>query len=267
MPQFSNEQIRKAVSETESKITFHTDFDNDFLKRVFSTSHDVYTKRLEFSGITGHKRVLDAGSGFGQWTLALSESNEHVHAIDINIVRLKVLKQLQSELGINSIFPTVGQLNELPYEKNFFDAAFCYGAVFFGDWKKNVSELLRVTKPGATLYLNANSLAWYIYNLIEGHNDSSDFSTRKMAYKTLKHTLYHQLGFKFSQMSQSEPEDQQSFIFPKSLVKHLKKCGGKVLFIGPDGRCGPETTDLPIQFFPAKKYGFTNIYEVIVKKL
>jgi len=55
-----------------------------FLERVYGGGFEKYSTRLSQHGFRGFCRVLDAGCGFGQWTLALSWMNQSVEAVDIS---------------------------------------------------------------------------------------------------------------------------------------------------------------------------------------
>ena len=45
--------------------------DKLFIQRVFSKGLDSYINRLEAIGFTKKSKVLDAGCGYGQWSIAL----------------------------------------------------------------------------------------------------------------------------------------------------------------------------------------------------
>ena len=175
--------------------------------------------------------------------------------------RIGVLSRLRSLLGIRSLYTNIGGLDQLPFQENTFDATFCYSAVFFGNWRRIIAELLRVTRPGGSLYVGGNgAIGWYLYNLIEGHKNSEDFSTRRMAWDTFMHTLGVRWGRAFGAY-------RQSVIPPRVLVNHLEQCGARVEQTAADGRAGSSDTALPVQFFPAKKYGLTGVYEILATKL
>ena len=163
--------------------------DSKFLKRIYDKDQEIYKIRLRNIGFSGKKNILDAGCGFGQWSLALSHLNEKISSIDIQSERLFVLNDLMHLLGIKNINIKRGNLIKLPYENNTFDAVFCYGVIFCTDWKKAIKEFHRILKPGGVLYFTANEIGWYLKLWFEQYNKTSDYSPRELAAETLLNTV------------------------------------------------------------------------------
>src|SRR5437016_11395784 len=67
------------------------DNDRAFFRRMFAKPIAHYCERLRAVGFEGHSRVLDAGAGFGQWTLACAALNGSVVGFDIDPRRMGVL--------------------------------------------------------------------------------------------------------------------------------------------------------------------------------
>ena len=70
--------------------------DTGFLQRVYSNGLDKYKKHLARIGFVGVERILDAGCGFGQWTLAMAQTSKQAVGIDVDSERLSVSTQLAS---------------------------------------------------------------------------------------------------------------------------------------------------------------------------
>jgi SAM-dependent methyltransferase len=230
--------------------------DRDFYTRIFSTPADVYVERLRAVGFEGHGRVLDAACGFGQWSLALAELNRRVDAFDVQQFRADVVRRLVDASPSVDVGVARASLDAMPYADGTFDAAFCYGAAFFVDFRLALSELHRVLRPAGLLYVSANGLGWYLYNLIENHKPSADYSPRRMAAKALVASGRSYLG---------RPVDagEQRMIPRRSAVAALRGLGFDDVRAGGDGQLGTGTGR---SFFPATKYGLTNVYEVLGRK-
>jgi SAM-dependent methyltransferase len=258
----SDSTVSQAVRVIKDGEFVRLQSDQGFFDRVYGTPHSVYRERLEFAGLTQHDRVLDAGCGFGQWSLALAETNRWVHALDIDLRRVGVLRRLGLLLKFRSLCTSAGSLANLPFAEDSFDAVFCYSVVYMGDWREGTSELVRVTRPGGTIYVSANALGWHVYNLLNGHNAAAGpfGSPRQMAWATIRQTIGSRLGKKYG-------ADQQSFISPRSLCAQLERCGARVDQVAADGRAGIPELAKPIQFFKSKKYGLDSVYEILATKL
>jgi len=112
-------------------------------------------------GFAGLGNVLDAGCGFGQWTIALAALNES--AVGMDILRSRVAHgHFQCEEGTF----LVGSIENIPFADGFFDAVFCFSAILFTDISKTLKEFWRVLRPGGKLYFNDNGVGYYIYELL-----------------------------------------------------------------------------------------------------
>ena len=65
--------VARWVANNREQITGN---DAAFLSRVYQTGLTKYQERLRAISFYGLRHVLDAGCGFGQWTLSLSGLNE-----------------------------------------------------------------------------------------------------------------------------------------------------------------------------------------------
>lgn len=144
-----------------------TDYEKDFMRLEFTGQRtlDYYRSRIDYLGLSGLDRVLDAGCGMGQWALALSEFNNQIEGVDLNQGRINVGKKLIQNSGRENISLKQGSIEELPFSSNSFDAVFCYGVFMFTDMPRTLAEFNRVLKPGGKLYVNANSYGWYVHLL------------------------------------------------------------------------------------------------------
>ena len=78
-------------------------------------------------------RVLDAGCGAGQWSLALAQRFQQVDAVDLKRERLAVLEAVAERMGVRNVKAYPGPLEQLACEDAALDAVFCYGVLMLVD--------------------------------------------------------------------------------------------------------------------------------------
>lgn len=163
--------------------------DFDFLKRVWKRPLEDYERFICDIGIVANDDVLDAGCGFGQWSVALSRANRRVTGIDFDSERITIASNAPLARACENLKILEGDLENMPFENEAFDAVFCYSVIYSTDYKRSIAEIYRVLKPGGKLFVNTNDWGWYIKNLFVTHNDSPGFSSRLMATQTILNTL------------------------------------------------------------------------------
>jgi ubiquinone/menaquinone biosynthesis C-methylase UbiE len=234
--------------------------DHLFLRRIYGDGLMKYQDRLQAIGFSEHDHVLDAGCGYGQWSLALAEMNRKVSSCDISSLRIDLLSDLTKNLGVKNIDLRVSGIDIMPYPDACFDAVFCYGVIFLTPWRQSLAELTRVLKPGGKLYVNANGLGWYIFLWQEEHNKANDYDPKAIAAKTLADSLvYDRQGLYEPGMS--------LIIEPEALKKELEVLGFAQIEIGPEGGLHfGQSVPPPKPFFKGDYYGQVGVYEVVAVK-
>ena len=236
--------------------------DNDrmYLQRIFSSGIQKYIKRLNALGFSGQGQVLDAGCGYGQWSLALSELNTFVESCDISSTRIGFLKQLMELASIPNLSAQVSGLSPLPYSSDYFDSIFCYGVLFLTPWRQSLFELSRVLKPNGKLYLTANGLGWYTFLWETEHNKADDYDPKSVAARCLCDTL------EYDRYQIFEP-GSNILIEPDSITLELKKLGFSSVDIAPEGTLHLDNSfPPPIPFFNGRYAGQLAAYELIATK-
>ena len=253
--------LRDAVSfasEQLSSLIKHND--QLFLNRVYDCGLKRYSDRLQAINFSGHERVLDAGCGFGQWSLALAELNTFVDACDTSDLRIRFLDTMSSELNINNIKPTVSAINQLPYADSSFDAVFCYGTLFLSPWMQSISEFRRVLKSGGKLYVNANGIGWYCFLWSNEHNKADDYDPKQVAANAFIDTLTYTRSGVF------EP-GMNIIIEPDSLRSHLEDSGFTNVILDSEGTIYlNRQVSKPAPFFQGEYMGQAGIYELLCTK-
>lgn len=239
---------------------FGNDRDVDFLKRVYDTPDNIYKDRLLAIDFTNKENVLDAGCGFGQWTVALARLNTNIKAIDVDSKRIKIASEISNRLNIHNIKYLQSSIDSTPFEDNFFDAVFSYSVIFFTDYIKTFKEISRVLKPGGRFYFCVNDLGWYIYNLIDIHKPSSDFDPRQMAINAINNTIQYYA-------KSVDYKSGEQIAMPLNIVeKEIQNCGFKVIDIKGEGKINLNVGNVPKSFFAEEKYGLPSVYEVLCEK-
>lgn len=243
-----------------NKINFSSENEAGFCKRVWNPKKDTYINRLKALNFIHKERILDAGSGFGQWTYALSTLNSQVHAIEFDENRVSVSKAIFDFLDVSNINLCMGSVEDLPYDDNTFDAVFSYSVILCTDYRKTLNEFYRVLKPGGKLYFNTNGLGWYLYNLIHTHNDTSDFSSREMAKVAIETSLHYFATGEFKRGKYA------AVITPRSVVlKDLIELGFKNIISGEEGSINLNNEKI-LPFFKGEYEGAEGVTEYLCEK-
>ena len=231
--------------------------DYNFVNRVFKNGINTYISRIKQYEFCGKQKVLDAGCGFGQWSLSLAHLNKEVYSCDADQLRVNFSQSMFRELGVENIITKQSVIDCLPYPNDYFNVVFCYGVIFLTSWKKSLYELVRVLKPGGKIYINANGLGWYKFLWYSNYNQVEDYSPRKVAAEAWMNTYKYQtnLPLKFP---------TQLIIEPEELMKELKAL--KIKKIKMDGEGLLNNPKNKKVFFKKNYYGDIGVYEVIGEK-
>lgn len=251
----SEAQITQVIDELERYFDVNS---VAFLRRIYGGGLTKYRKRLEQYGFSGLGTVLDAGCGFGQWSLALSELNAKVSSIDAAPERLLFLRQLLSLHEKANIDARFGHLERLPYPDRSFDGVLCYGVLLVTRWRESLKEMARVLKPGGLFYANANGIGWYKHIWYTEYNKVENYDPQKHAAKVLYNTWVYKSG--------GNPEPGLDVLIePEDLAAALKEAGFVDVKSGPEGTLG-EASIGPGPFFSATYRGDTGVHEVLARR-
>nr|WP_320161284.1 class I SAM-dependent methyltransferase [uncultured Methanoregula sp.] len=146
-----------------------SEYDKSFVLLHFSCEKtlDFHKKELEHLGFNNLEKVLDAGCGMGQWTIALAELNQSVEGIDMSENRLKIARDLATNHKMINCNFIEGNLEKLPYDDESFDAIYCCQCFMFTHMKKTISEFNRVLKQNGKIFINVNDIGWYVFLIID----------------------------------------------------------------------------------------------------
>ncbi len=231
--------------------------DREFAMRVWTTQERIYTNRLRAIQFANLGRVLDAGSGMGQWTAALASLNDMVVALEYSEERLNFSNAVFKELGLQNVSSFQGSIAQTDFRDNEFDGIFCYSVMPWTDYQLVLREMYRILKPGGRFYMNANGLGWYIHNIIEQPNASNDFSPRQKAVETLDSTIQYLID------RTKYKTGDQLVLTSAYAEKLLGEIGFRIIAKGAEGKINLGGTEEVIPFFSGDYYGFEGVYEIV----
>lgn len=241
--------------------------DKEFFDRVFADGIVKYENRilnLDFQG--KHCKVLDAGGGFGQWSIALSLHNAFVDCIEYQANRVEVLKKLIEDTGLDNLNVLQGSIESLPekWKKSggVFDFVFCYGVIFLTNWKKSLKQLLDVTKQGGLIYICANDIGWYYNLIINMPNSTSGYDPRSLGVQAFVNEYRYEIcGEEFL---------GDRVLRLESIEKEIKKYDCSLVSVSGEGgilyeKGGYQATNNQ-GFFAGEYYGERGVYEILLRK-
>ncbi len=236
--------------------------DRDFMLRMYGSGIAVYRNRLRAVDMLDQERVLDAGCGFGQWTLALSNGRNTVHGLDISPVRVKAVQLAASLAGLSGVSSRKASLTRIPAKDNCYDAVFAYGSICFSPWKQSLREIARVLRPGGNLYYMASDVGFAAMLWQEAPNSIPGYDPREAAVRSMQDTLhYRKTGrkkFRGNSHIIVSREEAREYLQDIGLaVEHIQDEG--TISLVP-GKAAPQP------FYKGSYYGLPGVYEVLCRK-
>lgn len=232
--------------------------DHAFAARVYGGDFGRYIRRLEQYGMRNRLRVLDAGAGFGQWTIALASVNAHVSAVEMDPRRASFVTAISKSLGMENVDVREGSIAATDFADERFDAIFCYGVLEQTPWKSVLAEFARLLAPSGLVYVNANDIGWYDFLQDTQHNRAEGYDPAAYAARAGSNTrVYETTGIAVPPL----------IITPDALAAEAMRHGLTVISAGPEGTAvGQGCTlsgDKP--FFAGVYGGRTGVHEMLAK--
>ncbi|MGA9670755.1 MAG: class I SAM-dependent methyltransferase [Terracidiphilus sp.] len=139
--------------------------------------------------------VLEIGCGRGAGIEVILRQFDAAHVCGIDLDPLQIeraRRRLQSKYS--GRFTLVqGDAERLPFADRSFDAVFDFGALHhLVDWQRGIAEILRVLKPGGTLFFEEvmrSALERWIYRRFLDHPSENRFSEAEFMAEIENHGL------------------------------------------------------------------------------
>jgi len=223
-----------------------------FLQRVYSTDLNGYINRLKAIGFVNKSRVLDAGCGFGQWSIAMAQINKNIVAFDADEQRIKTAKMISNENGIENIDFQQGFLEDFSAKEESFDAIFSYSVLYLSNHEKSIENLSRLLKKGGQIYLNFNS-----YGIIP-------FILFERAIKRKEKESFNHFSQYFFNLFRKNKRPLHA-ISIKELKRILEQNKLEIVKIAGDGEINFSHLEIK-KFYPATYWRLKNVVELIAIK-
>lgn len=148
------EQAMDDSYKTVIKQTFDAvagGYDSESL-RFFASSAAHLSERL---GLRGDEQVLDVACGTGHASLALARRLPHGHvtAVDFSPAMLAQARDKAKAAGLNNIDFVEGDMQALPWQRNFDVTVCAFGIFFVADMDAQLGRLAGTVKPGGRVML------------------------------------------------------------------------------------------------------------------
>lgn len=262
--EISNGALIKGFESAHETLAKYQQFmrrpDYAFAKRMYGQNPARYETRLKAIEFAGLSHVLDAGCGYGQWTLLLSALNDRVTACDISSERLLIASEVSRQSGITNCQFDNGALDHLPYGNSSFDGLFCYSVIHATPWRKSLAECARVLRSGGRLYLTANGLGWYLHCWKEEPFRQDNYDPRLAAAQALVNTVH------YDRSGWYEDAFSGLIIDEDAMTEQLRQCGFEIIGCGPEGSINLTGQPGVEPNFQGEYEGHCGVFEVLAIK-
>tara|TARA_B100000700_G_C15062736_1_gene867009 strand:+ start:10456 stop:11271 length:816 start_codon:yes stop_codon:yes gene_type:complete len=256
--------INNAVDLTVNKLDIKDDFELGFLKRNYRGGDlSPYIERLIGIGFNEKGKVLDAGCGYGQWSIALECLNNNVLGVDIEPKRIAFCEALSKRLSLknnNYICNTIAEM-EGDY-LNTFDAIFSYSSLELTPFLETIQSFYSMLKTKGKLYLSCYDLGWMIYLIENKHGENKCYDSRKWAIECIKNTNSYLANKKFNKSSSND-----GMYIPQDIIlDKLSLIGFEIISVCGDGLTTNEEGRGTYPFAISEYDSYTALYEIICVK-
>ena len=154
-------------------------------QRIYERMHKLFSRVL--SPLEG-KHILEAGCGSGFSSIKLAQDGAKIHLLDESRMALEYAELIASMMGLEEIDIQEGDLFDMPFTDEVYDATWNSGVIEHYDDETAVDiieEMARVTRAGGRVMLTVPNLFTpeIIYRMFKVGKGSERFYTkRKLRY-------------------------------------------------------------------------------------
>ena len=222
----------------------------------FAPGQEHYVHRLRDLGISGCQVVLDAGCGYGQWSLAAARLSECVAAMDLDNKFLPVAKSIFDNLGQGSVKLLEGSTEALPLPDDSVGAIICTEVLYYTDEERTIAEFARMLRQGGRLYILTAGLGYHLEYIIRALRERRRSSFREWSSYVGRSFLHKWLG-----LGRRSAVD---FETRKEVVRLCEQHGLQVLGADAEGTVGNVDGLSPLR--RGRFLGFYSWFEVLAQK-
>jgi demethylmenaquinone methyltransferase / 2-methoxy-6-polyprenyl-1,4-benzoquinol methylase len=157
---------RKNVRSIFNQIAFRYDLLNHLLS--FGIDKRWRNKLINMIAHISHESLLDLATGTGDLIIGMAKQLPHLKetkGIDLSENMLEIAKEKAKKVKNHKIMLEVGDIQDLNIKANTFDVVtIAFGIRNVEDTNRGIQEMVRVLKPGGSLYILEFSLpkSWII---------------------------------------------------------------------------------------------------------
>ncbi len=201
---------------------------NDFIQKLVGNT-DIYLLDQIMKGRydTG-SRILDAGCGNGRNLHWFLQNNYTVFGIDTDENSIAILKKENPSMPSENF--SVMPVENMSFENEAFDNVICSAVLHFahntGHFLAMMTELVRVLKPGGSLFIRMTSnigIETLVHFISNGVYKIPDGSKRFLLTKTLLNEIMHQYNLNFLEPLKTVNVDDKRCMSTFVLYKNLKE--------------------------------------------
>ena len=144
-------------------------YDRELLDQFFSgldrqgpgsDTETLKALRLIKDYLPSNPRILDIGCGTGRQSMTIAKTIDcSILSVDISPIMIKgVEERMRKEHLTNKVTPLVGNMEQLPFDQNFFDVIWSEGAIYNIGFEEGLKTWMPFLKPGA--FLVVTDAAW-----------------------------------------------------------------------------------------------------------
>ena len=167
------EESSYAIELFKEKAAIYDEYQHLSFEIFYKSEEDVRNTLIDKLNLKSGYQVLEVNAGTGRDSLLISKRLDEKSCLHVQDISFDMLSICQQKLQNVLVPVVVTQSNaiRLPYPDDFFDAVYSFGGVGMNTYANNkdaFKELIRVSKPGASIVIGGLSLGPWLRNSLFG---------------------------------------------------------------------------------------------------